>query len=219
VSRESYPSHWFAPVPTQGAPEWEILPQAALPGEVIISKRNELGCLSNFAPTPFTFRGKRYLSVESWWQMQFYPENADDPRAKHPGLVWPHTREQVGELLGHEAYAAGTRGFENMRKMGINWVTFEGKRLEYWTREKGEHYQLVVEAMRAKLEQNGLVKRTLLATGDLILRADHYEPKDAPPSWGYYNIWMEIRASLRNETKFPVYRPVVTKPERFHAHE
>jgi predicted NAD-dependent protein-ADP-ribosyltransferase YbiA (DUF1768 family) len=221
MSYEAYPSHWWAKVSDVGVPEWEILPQAALPGEVIISKRNELGCLSNFAPTPFEFHGKRYASVEGWWQLQFYPENApgfEDPRASYPGLVWSHTREQIAQMTGHEAYFAGTQGFKNMRSMGINWVSFEGKRMDYWTQEKGDHYNLVVEAMWAKLNQNDQVKRTLLATGDLILRADHYEPKDAPPSWGYYNIWMEIRAKLRNESKFPSYRPVITKPEHY-AHE
>ena len=54
-----YPSHWWAPVPKEGAPAWEILPQEAGPGEVILSKRHELGLLSNFAATPFTFRGRR----------------------------------------------------------------------------------------------------------------------------------------------------------------
>jgi hypothetical protein len=38
-----------------------------------------------------------------------------------------------------------------MKKMGIDWVTFEGKRIKYWSKEKGEHYRLIVEAMRAKL--------------------------------------------------------------------
>src|SRR5262249_55044696 len=58
AARTNYPAHWWTPVPTNGAPAWEILPQAAGPGEVILSKRNELGLLSNFAATPFTFRGK-----------------------------------------------------------------------------------------------------------------------------------------------------------------
>lgn len=60
-----YPD-WWTPVPTNGAPAWEIFPQEAKPGEVILSKRNELGLLSNFAPTPFTFRGKRYASLEGF---------------------------------------------------------------------------------------------------------------------------------------------------------
>ena len=58
----------------EGAPSWEILPQAAKPGEVILSKRNELGLLSNFAPTPFTFRGQSYASLEGFWQTTLYPE-------------------------------------------------------------------------------------------------------------------------------------------------
>ena len=59
-----YPSHWWTPAPKEGAPAWEILPQEARPGEVILSKRNELRRLSNFAATPFTFRGQRYASLE-----------------------------------------------------------------------------------------------------------------------------------------------------------
>src|SRR5881392_3535320 len=77
-----YPSHWWTPVPTEGKPDWEILPQEAGPGEVILSKRNELGLLSNFAATPFTFHGRRYASLEGFWQMMKYPEGPDDPRAK-----------------------------------------------------------------------------------------------------------------------------------------
>ena len=63
-----YPPHWWTPVPKNGAPAWEILPQEARPGEVILSKRNELGLLSNFAATPFTFRGQRYASLEGIWR-------------------------------------------------------------------------------------------------------------------------------------------------------
>ena len=73
VRDPKYPAHWWTPVPKEGAPSWEILPQEAGPGEVILSKRHELGLLSNFAPTPFTFRGKRYASLEGFWQMMLYP--------------------------------------------------------------------------------------------------------------------------------------------------
>src|SRR2546428_13273515 len=37
----SYPGHWFAPVNDPNKPDWEILPQEAKPGAVILSKRNE----------------------------------------------------------------------------------------------------------------------------------------------------------------------------------
>ena len=96
-----------------------------------------------------------------------------------------------------EAKIAGDIGVANMEKMGIGWLTFEGKRMDYWTPQKGEHYHLIVEAMWAKLRQNPQVKVMLLATGDLILRPDHHQPEDAPPSWKYYQIWMEIRAELQ----------------------
>ena len=34
-----YPAHWFTPVNDPKKPVWEILPQEAGPGEVILSKR------------------------------------------------------------------------------------------------------------------------------------------------------------------------------------
>jgi len=190
-----YPAHWWTPVPTNGAPSWEIFPQDAGPGEVILSKRNELGLLSNFAATPFTFHGKRYASLEGFWQMMKYPEGADDPRAIFPGLRWEHTREQVGLMIGFEAKKAGTLADQNMKKMAITWVTFEGKQMEYKPPVPGEHYRLIVEATREKVRQNPEVKKVLLATGDLILRPDHHQESGAAAAWRYYDILMEIRQS------------------------
>jgi predicted NAD-dependent protein-ADP-ribosyltransferase YbiA (DUF1768 family) len=191
-----YPAHWWTPVPPDQAASWEILPQAAKPGEVILSKRNELGILSNFAATPFTFRGKRYASVEGFWQMMLYPESPRDPRAARPGIAWPHTREQVAQMTAFEAKEAGTLAEANMLKMGIGWVTFEGRRMPYRSKRRGEHYRLIVAAMRAKLEQNPKVREILLQTGNLILRPDHIEEPDAPPEWSYFEIWMQLRSEL-----------------------
>ena len=39
----TYPAIWFAPINDPNKPDWEILPQEAKAGEVILSKRNELG--------------------------------------------------------------------------------------------------------------------------------------------------------------------------------
>ena len=122
-----------------GAPAWEILPQEAGPGEVILSKRHELGPLSNFAATLFTFRGKQYASVEGFWQMMLYPEGDDDPRARFPGLEWKYTRESVAQMTAFEAKSAGTLAEENMKTMKIDWVSFEGKRFPYRPAEPGEH--------------------------------------------------------------------------------
>ncbi len=193
---ERYPAHWWTPVPEEDAEWWEILPQAAGAGEVIVSKRNELGLLSNFTHTPFEFRGKRYESLEGFWQMMKYPEGPGDERAKHTCIVWPHTREQVAQMVGHQAKAAGNLASENMNKMGINWVTFEGQKMPYRTPKKGEHYNLIVEATRAKVNQNPDVQKVLLSTGDLILRPDHKQSENASPAWRYCDIMMEIRESL-----------------------
>src|SRR5438876_10361071 len=112
-----YPAHWWTPIIDLKKPEWEILPQEAGPGEVILSKRNELGLLSNFAPTPFVFHGKKYASLEGFWQMMKYPEGPDDSRAKFPGLEWKYTRDQVAQMVSFEANKAGALASENMTKM------------------------------------------------------------------------------------------------------
>jgi len=200
VSHDSrYPAHWWTPVAKEGAPSWEILPQEAGAGEVILSKRNELGLLSNFAATPFTFKGKRYASLEGFWQMMKYPEGPTDPRAKFPGLEWKYTREQVGQLTSFEAKNAGTLAEQNMKKMGIGWVSFEGQQFQYRPAAPGEHYRLIVAATWEKVRQNPEVKKVLLATGDLILKPDHHQEPDAPAAWRYYEILTQIRAELRKQ--------------------
>ncbi|MCZ6837312.1 MAG: hypothetical protein O7G85_16170 [Planctomycetota bacterium] len=100
IQASCYPSHWWEPVPEAEAASWEVLPQAAAPGEVIVSKRNELGLLSNFSPSPFVYRGRCYPSLEGFWQMMKYPEGLDDPRAKIPGITWKYTRKEVSQMIG-----------------------------------------------------------------------------------------------------------------------
>ena len=200
---QPYPAHWWTPAAPDPKATWEILPQAAQTGEVILSKRNELGILSNFAATPFMFRGRQYASVEGFWQMMLYPEGPADPRAAAAGIQWPHTREQVAGMIAFDAKKAGSIAEANMREMRIDWVTFEGRRMPYRSKTKGEHYRLIVAAMRAKLEQNPRVREILLQTGNLLLRADHIEEPDAPPEWQYYRIWMEIRSELQRRNSLP----------------
>ena len=194
---ETYPAIWFAPINDPNKPDWEILPQEAKAGEVILSKRNELGILSNFAATPFELYGKRYASVEGFWQMMLYPEGPDDERAKDKRVTWKHTREQVAQMTAFEAKSAGTLAEENMKTLGIDWVTFDGKRFPYRSATPGEHYKLILAAMRAKADQNPEVKRILLATGDLILKPDHHGEREPPPEWKYYEIWMQIRSEMQ----------------------
>jgi predicted NAD-dependent protein-ADP-ribosyltransferase YbiA (DUF1768 family) len=197
AARAKYPAHWWAAVPQEGAPAWEVLPQEAGPGEVIVSKRHELGLLSNFAATPFTFRGRRYASLEGFWQMMLYPEGPDDPRARSPGIEWAFTRDSVARMTAFEAKRAGALAEQNMKRMGIGWVSFEGHRFAYRSAQPGRHYRLIVAATREKARQNPEVRKVLLATGDLVLRPDHHEEAGACPEWRYCEIWMRVRDDLR----------------------
>ena len=83
-------------------------------------------------------------------------------------------------MVSFEANHAGALASANMEKMGITWVSFEGKHFEYKPAVPGEHYKLIVAATWAKVNQNAEVKRVLLSTGDLILKTDHYKEPDAP---------------------------------------
>jgi predicted NAD-dependent protein-ADP-ribosyltransferase YbiA (DUF1768 family) len=203
-----YPAHWWTPISDPKKPDWEIMPQEAGPGEVILSKRHELGLLSNFAPTPFVFHGQRYASLEGFWQMMKYPEGPDDPRAKFAGLEWKYTRDQVAQMVAFEANAAGALASKNLEKMGITWVSFEGRRFEYKPATPGEHYKLIVAATWEKVKQNPEVKKVLLSTGDLILKPDHHQEPNAPAAWKYYEILMQIRSELQKPaTKVSEARP------------
>jgi hypothetical protein len=198
-----YPASWWTPIPKEKAASWEILPQEAGHREVILSKRNELGLLSNFAATPFKFRGKQYASLEGFWQMMKYPEGPDDPRAKFPGLEWKYKRDEVAQLTSFEAKTAGDLASKNMAKMGIDWVTFEGKQFPYKPARPGEHYRLIVEATREKVRQNPKVQEVLLATGDLVLKPDHHQAPDSPAAWRYYEILTQVRDELKQKKAEP----------------
>jgi hypothetical protein len=205
IQRDSrYPTRWWMPVSKEGAPDWEILPQEAGPGEVILSKRQpDLGLLSNFAATPFEFHGRRYASLEGFWQSLLYPEGPIDPRATFLGLKWEHTRDEVSQLTAFEAKRAGDLAEANMRQMGIDWVTFEGRSMEYRPTEAGEHYRLIVEATWAKVRQNPDVQAALLSTGDLVLKPDHHQEPNAPAAWHYFDILTEIRSKLQHDENGP----------------
>jgi len=194
----AYPAHWWTPVSKEGAPAWEILPQEAKPGEVILSKRNELGLLSNFAPTPFVFHQRTYASLEGFWQAMKYPENAQDPRATFPGLTWAYTRAQVEQMTSFAAKRAGDLAETNMAAMRITWITFEGHQMAYRPPQPGDHFRLIVAATWQKVLQNSDVRRVLLSTGNLVLKPDHYQEPDAPAAWHYYEILTDIRTRLQN---------------------
>jgi hypothetical protein len=100
-------------------------------------------------------------------------------------------------MVAFEANKAGALASENMTKMGIAWVSFQGKHFPYKPVVPGEHYQLIVAATRAKVNQNPEVKKVLLRTGNLILKPDHHQEPNAPAAWRYYEILTRIRTELQ----------------------
>ena len=204
-------SHWRTPVPDEQHQWWEIVPQEAGPDELVLSKRNELGIFSNFAQTPFYFHGERYASVEGFWYMLAYPEGPDDPRRKNGTVDWKHTREQVSQMVGFEAKAAGALAEANMAALGINWVTFEGAQMKYWSHTKGPHYDLIREVIREKLLQNPRVLELLLSTDGLELMPDNFDSLRDLPAWRYFDIYGEIRDAQHSDAP-------ATSQARFPAH-
>lgn len=193
--QDNFPDHWWEQVDKSNAPSWEILPQNAKKNEVVLSKRNELGILSNFAKTPFRLDGVLYQGLEGFWQMMKYPENKEDSRFLK-GIHWPVSREKVSQMTGFEAKRYGDTGSSNMKELKIDWVTYKGQKIKYWTNKRGKHFSLIKRAMIAKMNQNPKVKQILLSTKSLKLKADHHQDIKHP-AWLYSKIWMEIRSELK----------------------
>lgn len=196
-----FPDQWWPEIQDPKKPQWEILPQEAKAGEVILSKRTELGIFSNFAATPFEYRGKRYASIEGFWQATKYPESPTDERLSVPNIKWAFTRDQVEQLTGFDAKHAGDLANDNMKVLAIDWVTFETTKMIYRESGKSMFYNLIRGAMLAKYFQNREVCELLHKTGNLTLLPDHKTdtPTASKPNpevlkaWQYHMIWMEIR--------------------------
>lgn len=192
-----YPTDWWMEVPRDQGNRWETLPQDAKLGEVILSKRTELGIFSNLGAAEFRYKGIDFASVEGLWQMLKYPDPADnnDPRHK---LKYPYTREEVARLSMWDSKRAGDIANEINKTAGIKFVSFRGKRFEYKDMAEGSqfHYKLIRGAMEAKIIQNQNIKDLLLKTRGLILVPDHKIKSSKPPAYKYHEIYMDIRSNL-----------------------
>ena len=199
AATDSYPDIWWQPVPASELKGWEIPPQAAdrSKGEVILSKRTELGQFSNLAATSFVMDGIKYASIEGLWQGMKYPENINDERLKDSTIIWPYTREQVYAMSDFESKKAGDLANANMKKLGIKWITYQGKKVEYNGAGVQQHYQIILKASRAKVAQNPNLKNLLLSTGNLKLLPDHTQQPNPHPAYLYHQIYMKIRSEVK----------------------
>ncbi|MBD64686.1 MAG: hypothetical protein CME62_05740 [Halobacteriovoraceae bacterium] len=196
--KRDYPAHWWEKVPeSQRQGSWEILPHEAKKGELILSKRNELGQFSNFGHTPFILDGVEYASVEALWQMMKYPDvyDLDDPRIK---IDYPYSRLEVIEMFGFEAKKAGDLANEINKQHGFDFVSYQGHKFDYKDRGAGSehHYQIIRKALIAKVFQNNHLKQLLLKTKGLILKPDHHQGENRPKSYFYHEILMDIRDNI-----------------------
>jgi predicted NAD-dependent protein-ADP-ribosyltransferase YbiA (DUF1768 family) len=195
TGQDGYPDHWWREVPKDQLASWEISPHLAnrQNKEVILSKRNELGKLSNFEPAPFQLDGESYASIEGLWQSLKYPENEKDER-NQSSVSWPYSRQQVMAMSSFEAKNAGSVASQNMKKLGIKWVTYKGQKIDYGGVDQAKHYDIILRASRAKLQAHPEIKEILKSTGGLKLLPDHKTNPDSPPAYHYYDIYMKLRS-------------------------
>ena len=192
---DNYPDIWWQEVPKDQLASWEISPHTAnrQNKEVILSKRNELGQLSNFTYAPFELDGVSYASIEGLWQALKFPEGPNDERLKDPSIKWEFTREQVQQLSSFEAKHAGEIASANMKKLGINWISYKGEKIEYKGSGQQRHYEIILSASRAKLAAHPEIMSILMRTKGLKFFADHRVRADDPPAYRYYDIYMKLR--------------------------
>jgi predicted NAD-dependent protein-ADP-ribosyltransferase YbiA (DUF1768 family) len=132
--------------------------------------------IGNFSPAPFDLDRERYASVESFWQGLKFPEGPE--------------RKRVAEMSGPEAREAGGK-----RGYGIT-VSYQGRDIAVgaW-----EHWRLMRRSCEAKFDQNNEARAALLATGDRPLTHIVRHDSRAIPGVIMADIWMRIRASLRDK--------------------
>ncbi len=192
---QDFPSDWWRPVPREDAASWEILPQDALPGEVILSKRTELGIFSNFGATPFILDGLTYASVEGLWQAMKYPDPSLTSDPRHAITDWPHTRAEVMAMTGFEAKDAGSVAGTIYKKYKLKNISYGTQTFDYKDLAIGSalHLDIISRALKAKLEQNHGLWELLEKTQCLRLRPDHTVGENDPPAYKYYDLFMQFR--------------------------
>lgn len=130
--------------------------------------------ISNLATTPFELDGRRYLSIESFWQ----------------GLKFPSETERQ-RLAAHEGPRARSEG---LRQKYEKTISYHGQDIAVgaW-----DHWQLMEKACRAKFQQNEDARSALLATGDRPLIHVVRRDSRSIPGVIMAQIWMRLRNELK----------------------
>ena len=128
--------------------------------------------IGNLAPTPFELDGRRYASVESFWQGLKFATEAE--RRRVAALDGPRAR-RAGE---EEGYGATFR--------------YEGREIAVGS---WDHRELMARACRAKFAQDDAARAALLATGDRPLTHKLRRDSRTIPGAILAEIWMTIRSA------------------------
>jgi predicted NAD-dependent protein-ADP-ribosyltransferase YbiA (DUF1768 family) len=141
---------------------------------VVSSSRDPAAQLiTNFAWTPFELDGRRYQSVEGFWQGLKFADEGE--------------RRRVAQLHGRRARQAIEYGAT---------ITYEGRAITVGT---WEHWRLMHWACRAKFRQNAAAQAALLSTGDRPLVHRTRRDSKTIPGVIMADIWMRLRRKLRKE--------------------
>jgi predicted NAD-dependent protein-ADP-ribosyltransferase YbiA (DUF1768 family) len=132
--------------------------------------------IGNFADTPFELDGRRYASVESFWQSLKF-EDAKE-------------RRRIAEIKGPAARSQGDE-----QGYGAT-ITYEGLVIVVGTRD---HWELMRRANEAKFAQNFDARAALLATGNRPLTHIVRRDSRSIPGVVMASIWMGIRKKLAGE--------------------
>jgi predicted NAD-dependent protein-ADP-ribosyltransferase YbiA (DUF1768 family) len=143
------------------------------PINVTSSSPDPIRLIANFAPTPFELDGERYACVEAFWQSLRFPL-AERPR--------------IAALSGSEAKQ------ESEKQPYGSHVVYRGQPIAVGT---WDHWQLMRRACAAKFEQNENARVALLATGERPLVHRVRRDSRSIPGVIMAEIWMELRARLR----------------------
>lgn len=166
---------------TKGIAFSEIGPEAdarRAPLNIVRTIEPRFAPISNLALTPFALDGEPYASIEGFWQ----------------GLktASPSQRRAFARLSGAEAKE---RGGDVSQPPAFD---YGGASIAAGS---PEHWALMRKACEAKFTQHGDARAALLATGERWLTHKVRRDSRTIPGVIMADIWMQIRARLRDEVQ------------------
>jgi len=136
----------------------------------------DIQLISNLAETPFELDGRRYASVEAFWQGLKLPDES--------------ARAEIAKLSGQLARQAG---FETTEADSFVYDDHTFRTGTY------DHWQLMKRACYSKFTQHDPAKQALLRTGQRPLTHRMRKDSRTIPGVIMADIWMQVRKKLNTE--------------------